>query len=99
MAPRTVPGVASQAAAAAAAAASPALQGPMFSKPLSTPDSVPMAGQLRAMGGAGLERLLRGTGFASAPGPADETAMVKASAPLTVTEVEDDVAVPPHTSF
>merc|ERR1719240_557016 len=71
LAPRTVPGVASQAAAAAAAAASPAA-GPVFSKPLSTPDAVPMAGQLRAM-----ELMSSGALFRYTPGVLSETALAE----------------------
>merc|ERR1719453_959849 len=64
--------VAQQQAAAAAAAASSTVEGPVFTKPLSTPDAVPMAGQLRA-----LELMSSGALFRYTPGVLSETALAE----------------------
>jgi len=53
-------------------AATPAIDGPTFSKPLSTPDAVPMAGQLRAM-----ELMQSGALFRYTPGVLSETALAE----------------------
>merc|ERR1719231_1505796 len=68
---------ATELATAAAAAAAPAtdpnvVQGPTFNKPLSTPDGVPMAGQLRA-----LELMNSGALFRYTPGVLSETALAE----------------------
>lgn len=69
-------GIAQQQAAAAASAASSsegaAMVGPVFTKPLSTPDPVPMAGQLRA-----LELMNSGALFRYTPGVLSETALAE----------------------
>merc|ERR1719460_1461782 len=71
--PRVVPATGGAAAAPAGAAASaPAVAGPTFSKPLSTPDGVPMAGQLRAM-----ELMSSGAMFRYTPGVVSETALAE----------------------
>jgi len=59
-------------APAAAAAAAPAVAGPTFSKPLATPDAVPMEGQLRAM-----ELMQSGALFRYTPGVLSETALAE----------------------
>merc|ERR1719453_2759466 len=64
--------VAQQQAAAAAAAASSTVEGPVFTKPLSTPDAVPMAGQMRA-----LELMQSGALFRYTPGVLSETALAE----------------------
>ena len=46
--------------------------GPTFSKPLSTPDAVPMAGQLRAM-----ELMASGAMFRYTPGVVSETSLAE----------------------
>ena len=58
--------------AATAAAASSSISGPTFSKPLSTPDAVPQAGQLRA-----LELMNSGALFRYTPGVLSETALAE----------------------
>jgi len=55
-----------------AAAASPAIAGPVFTKPLSTPDSVPMEGQLRAV-----ELMQSGALFRYTPGVLSETSLAE----------------------
>ena len=60
------------ASVAAPVAAATAIAGPTFSKPLSTPDGVPMEGQLRAM-----ELMTSGALFRYTPGVVSETALAE----------------------
>jgi len=57
---------------ASSAAAAPAIDGPVFTKPLSTPDGVPHAGQMRA-----LELMNSGAMFRYTPGVLSETALAE----------------------